>query len=115
MAVFDVVFEGGGAKGSAFVGALTALEAGHHITRRLIGTSAGAITATLRLVQSGVTPSGTLQDIMTAVSVPANTVLVMDFSANGYGGMSVGSGDVLNALASANTSMNITINYRQEQ
>jgi len=48
MAVFDVVFEGGGAKGSAFVGALTALEAGHHITRRLIGTSAGAITATLR-------------------------------------------------------------------
>jgi len=48
MAVFDVVFEGGGAKGSAFVGALTALESAHHITRRLIGTSAGAITATLR-------------------------------------------------------------------
>lgn len=47
MAQFDVVFEGGGAKGSAFVGALTALKSGGHTTRRLIGTSAGAITATL--------------------------------------------------------------------
>jgi len=47
MAQFDVVFEGGGAKGSAFVGALTALKAAGHTTRRLIGTSAGAITATL--------------------------------------------------------------------
>jgi NTE family protein len=47
MAQFDVVFEGGGAKGSAFVGALTALQAAGHTTRRLIGTSAGAITATL--------------------------------------------------------------------
>jgi len=50
MAQFDVVFEGGGAKGSAFVGALTALKAGGHSTRRLIGTSAGAITATLLAV-----------------------------------------------------------------
>src|SRR5579872_5793753 len=47
MALFDVVFEGGGAKGSAFVGALTALKTAGHSTRRLIGTSAGAITATL--------------------------------------------------------------------
>lgn len=47
MAQFDVVFEGGGAKGSAFVGAFTALKAAGHSTRRLIGTSAGAITATL--------------------------------------------------------------------
>jgi NTE family protein len=47
MAQFDVVFEGGGAKGSAFVGALTALKSAGHSTRRLIGTSAGAITATL--------------------------------------------------------------------
>src|SRR5581483_3267436 len=47
MAQFDVVFEGGGAKGSAFVGALTALTSAGHSTRRLIGTSAGAITATL--------------------------------------------------------------------
>jgi predicted acylesterase/phospholipase RssA len=47
MAQFDVVFEGGGAKGSAFVGALTALKSAGHTTRRLIGTSAGAITATL--------------------------------------------------------------------
>src|SRR5689334_20613511 len=54
MALFDVVFEGGGAKGSAFVGALTALKAAGHDTRRLIGTSAGAITATLEAV--GYTP-----------------------------------------------------------
>src|SRR6516164_4667140 len=45
MAVFDVVFEGGGAKGWAFVGALTALAENGHSIRRLIGTSAGAITA----------------------------------------------------------------------
>jgi len=47
LAIFDVVFEGGGAKGSAFVGALKALSERGHRTRRLIGTSAGAITATL--------------------------------------------------------------------
>lgn len=47
---FDMVFEGGGAKGMAFVGALKALEAGGHTHRRLIGTSAGAITATLLTV-----------------------------------------------------------------
>ena len=47
MAVFDIVFEGGGAKGSSFVGALNALAEQGHTHRRLIGTSAGAITATL--------------------------------------------------------------------
>ncbi len=54
MALFDVVFEGGGAKGSAFVGALRALESRGHETRRLVGTSAGAITATL--LAAGYTP-----------------------------------------------------------
>ena len=44
MAEFDLVFEGGGAKGIVFVGALNALLAGGHSYRRLIGTSAGAIT-----------------------------------------------------------------------
>src|SRR5689334_11963448 len=47
MAVFDMVFEGGGAKGIAFVGALEVLKQQGHSFRRLIGTSAGAITATL--------------------------------------------------------------------
>ena len=61
MAQFDVVFEGGGAKGSAFVGALTALKAAGHTTRRLIGTSAGAITATLLAV--GYTPEGMLDAV----------------------------------------------------
>lgn len=62
MAQFDVVFEGGGAKGSAFVGALTALTAAGHTTRRLIGTSAGAITATL--LAAGFTP----QEMLAAVN-----------------------------------------------
>jgi len=47
MATFDMVFEGGGAKGTAFVGAMDVLSAAGHSHRRLIGTSAGAITSTL--------------------------------------------------------------------
>jgi len=66
MAKFDVVFEGGGAKGSAFAGAITALNAAGHTTRRLIGTSAGAITATLAAV--GYTP----QEMLTAVNEKLN-------------------------------------------
>lgn len=44
---FDLVFEGGGAKGAAFVGALEEFEARGHTPARLVGTSAGAVTATL--------------------------------------------------------------------
>jgi NTE family protein len=44
---YDLVFEGGGAKGAAFVGALQAFERHGHQPRRLIGSSAGAITACL--------------------------------------------------------------------
>jgi hypothetical protein len=41
MALFDAVFEGGGAKGSAFVGALTALqERGHPSEEQVRGTCA---------------------------------------------------------------------------
>ena len=47
MAQFDLVFEGGGAKGSVFVGALEEFYAAGHTQSRLVGTSAGAITATL--------------------------------------------------------------------
>jgi predicted acylesterase/phospholipase RssA len=47
MAKFDAVFEGGGAKGIAFVGALEVLRQHGHTLRRYVGTSAGAITATL--------------------------------------------------------------------
>ncbi len=47
MARFDLIFEGGGAKGIAFIGALQVLEQQHHTWRRLVGTSAGATTATL--------------------------------------------------------------------
>jgi NTE family protein len=59
MAEFDMVFEGGGAKGSAFAGALQVfLERGHK-PRRLIGTSAGAITATM--LAAGFTPKMMLE------------------------------------------------------
>jgi NTE family protein len=44
---FDLVFEGGGAKGIVFVGAAQEFEAQGHTADRLLGTSAGAITATL--------------------------------------------------------------------
>ena len=44
---FDLIFEGGGAKGIVFVGALQEFEARGHTARRFVGTSAGAITATL--------------------------------------------------------------------
>lgn len=44
---YDLVFEGGGAKGLAFVGALKSFEKRGHTPRRLIGTSAGSITACL--------------------------------------------------------------------
>ena len=47
MAEFDLVFEGGGAKGMVLVGAMKEFERQNHTPRRLIGTSAGAITATL--------------------------------------------------------------------
>jgi predicted acylesterase/phospholipase RssA len=44
---FDLVFEGGGAKGLAFVGALQAFERHGHTPRRVLGTSAGSIVAVL--------------------------------------------------------------------
>jgi predicted acylesterase/phospholipase RssA len=66
LALFDAVFEGGGAKGSAFVGALTAVKERGHQTRRLIGTSAGAITATL--LAAGYTP----QEMLAAVNEKQN-------------------------------------------
>lgn len=44
---YDMVFEGGGAKGMVFVGAMQEFTARGHSHGRLLGTSAGAITATL--------------------------------------------------------------------
>jgi NTE family protein len=43
---YDLVFEGGGAKGMVFVGAMQEFEDRGHEINRLMGTSAGAITAT---------------------------------------------------------------------
>lgn len=44
---YDLVFQGGGAKGMAFVGAMEEFEQRKHSFRRLVGTSAGAINAAL--------------------------------------------------------------------
>ncbi len=44
---YDLVFEGGGAKGMVFVGAMQEFEARGHTYKRLLGTSAGAITAVM--------------------------------------------------------------------
>jgi len=44
---YDLVFEGGGAKGAVFVGAIQEFERRGHTARRYVGTSAGAVTATL--------------------------------------------------------------------
>ncbi len=44
---FDLVFEGGGAKGMVFVGAMEEFNKRGHTHGRLLGTSAGAITAAL--------------------------------------------------------------------
>ena len=44
---YDLVFEGGGAKGMVFVGAMQEFEGRGHTYGRLLGTSAGAITAAL--------------------------------------------------------------------
>ena len=62
MAHFDLVFEGGGAKGSVFAGALEVFFAAGHQPARLVGTSAGAITATL--LAAGYTPA----DMLAAVN-----------------------------------------------
>ena len=51
---YDLVFEGGGAKGIAYVGALQALVDQGHTIGRVAGTSAGAITAAL--LAAGYTP-----------------------------------------------------------
>jgi len=47
MAIFDVVFSSGGTKGIAFAGCAEVLVQKGHTLRRLIGTSAGAISVTL--------------------------------------------------------------------
>lgn len=57
----DLVFEGGGVKGIALVGALSVLEERGFVPRRLAGTSSGAIVAALRA--AGYTP-GELREII---------------------------------------------------
>lgn len=56
---YDLVFEGGGAKGMVFVGACEEFFKRGHSFDRLLGTSAGAITATLLAV--GYTPAEMLE------------------------------------------------------
>jgi predicted acylesterase/phospholipase RssA len=63
---YDLIFEGGGAKGSTFVGALRAFYEKGYQPRRLIGTSAGAISATL--LAAGFTP----EEMLAAVNERLN-------------------------------------------
>jgi predicted acylesterase/phospholipase RssA len=58
---YDLVFEGGGAKGLAFVGALMSFEKRGHIPRRVIGTSAGSILSVM--VAAGYTSAESLAAI----------------------------------------------------
>lgn len=51
---YDLVFQGGGARGMVLVGAYAEFVARGHTPSRLLGTSAGAITATL--IAAGYTP-----------------------------------------------------------
>src|SRR5262249_31321876 len=59
---YDLVFEGGGAKGMVFVGACAEFFDRGHTFGRLLGTSAGAITAVL--LAAGYTPD----EMLTALS-----------------------------------------------
>ncbi|HXG20863.1 MAG TPA: patatin-like phospholipase family protein [Methylomirabilota bacterium] len=61
MAQFDIVFEGGGAKGIAFAGALDVFFRQAHTVRRVVGASAGAISAVL--VAAGYTPQELLEAV----------------------------------------------------
>ena len=59
---YDLVFEGGGAKGMVFVGACLEFFKRGHSFDRLLGTSAGAITATL--LAAGYTPDEMLAALL---------------------------------------------------
>ncbi len=59
---YDLVFEGGGAKGMVFVGAMQEFEARGNTYKRLLGTSAGAITAAL--LAAGYTSEEMMQALM---------------------------------------------------
>lgn len=63
---YDLVFEGGGAKGMVLVGAYEEFVGRHHTAGRLLGTSAGAITATL--IAAGYTPA----EMLTALNEREN-------------------------------------------
>ncbi len=58
---YDMVFEGGGAKGMVFVGALEVFTSAGHTHGRLLGTSAGAITASL--LAAGYRPQEMLESL----------------------------------------------------
>lgn len=58
---FNLVFEGGGAKGLVFVGAMQEFERRGHTYGRLLGTSAGAITAAL--LAANFTPAEMMEQV----------------------------------------------------
>src|ERR687897_77710 len=64
----DLVFEGGGLKGIAFVGAYSALEEHGYRPQNLAGASAGAIVAAL--IAAGYTPAG-LREVIGRLDLPS--------------------------------------------
>src|SRR5512139_2591001 len=58
---YDMVFEGGGAKGMVFVGAMDVFFSQGHTHGRLLGTSAGAITSAL--LAAGYLPEEMLESL----------------------------------------------------
>ena len=76
MTVFDLVFEGGGAKCYAFAGALDALAEAGHTHRRLVGTSGGAVTALLCAARY--TPAELLAALSEKVGGRARTATFLD-------------------------------------
>ena len=63
---YDLVFEGGGAKGMVFAGALEEFEERGHTVGRVMGTSAGAITAT------GIAAGYSAEEVLNALTEEEN-------------------------------------------
>ena len=97
MALFNVVFEGGGAKGSALVGALNALQNAGHRTHRLIGTSAGSVVATL--LAAGYTPTEMLAIINEKVNgVPRFSTFMDNPTASDFTPQQLSNSETMRAL-----------------
>lgn len=79
-------------------------------TMHIGNITGGAVTFSLRVRPSTVTPVGDEYNLAVAMSVSANTTI--DFLAQ-LGSLVLKPGDVLEMLASANDSINVRLSYRE--